>query len=135
MEYADALALHARCEKLIRDHPENGSEADREIRGFVPCGIYEHFKSSPQGRKYYAVIGVCRKVNRQSEGFDPYEYHVPYASLYPPHTFVPDTRELVGPDGFLMPIDRPGYRGVRFRMIRGASEEELFRVARSYLTR
>lgn len=130
--YEEALALHDGCLDILSRDPSVDSEEDEYLRTLVPSGIYEHFKSTPQNTKYYGVDGEVR-------GVDTDEYEVKYMALYPPRAGKGATRELVGEDGFLMPVDREledgsRYRGARFRLVQPAPLETLYLIAKGYMT-
>ena len=119
--YIASLDIHDDLYDLLRGRI--GPELDARIRALVPTGIYEHFKSTPESRKYYAVYGVAPGVNDDRK----HEYIVAYEALYPPHTGELSWRELIGRDGFLMPINRPEvpYRGPRFTLVEACTRAEL----------
>jgi len=130
--YESALALHDECLRRMQTRPVDGDATDLFLRSSVTPGIYEHFKSTENETKYYAVFGVARKVNRPEGEFDSYDYHVAYQALYPPHAYRFASRELVCPDGFLMPIKRPTYEGIRFTLIEPCDVGRLQERARFY---
>ena len=124
--FEELLKIH----NLALSHAEGAvdDEQDRYLRSLVPTGIYEHFKSTPQDRKYYAVEGVGRDV-------DDGPYRVCYRSLYGKHYGERAFRVLVGEEkGFLMPVDRPEipYRGARFTPVQLCPEDELLRISEEY---
>jgi len=122
-EYEDALRRHDELVALIMSGTLDPA-ADQAIRDHVPSGIYEHFKSSKEKPMFYSVFGVGRDV-------DDGPYRVAYRALYMPHLGMLAFRQLVGPDpegemnGFLMPVDRPGYIGTRFRLVLAAHLTQL----------
>ena len=74
----------------------------REIQALVPAGRYRHFKGGE-----YTIVRVLERVN---SGMCDVEYFAHYGA----YENQPATRELVGPDSFLRPVDRSEYKGVRF---------------------
>ncbi len=99
--------------------------AYQPVREAVSPGIYEHFKSTDEHPRQYAVFGVSFDV--ESEAFS-----VVYAPLYGEHCGALLTRSLLDErEGFLVPVDKPGYVGPRFTLIRGAELEELARLIRA----
>jgi len=125
--YAEALAIHDHAQELAEQTGD--PETELLVRGSVPTGIYEHFKSAPDNRKYYAVEEVGRDVD---DGL----YRVSYRALYGKYRGMLAFRELVGVEkGFLMPIDRPeiSYSGPRFVLIRRCPREMLSEISREYM--
>jgi hypothetical protein len=91
---------------------KEGLDCDTRIRSLlVRPGYYEHFKSFKGDRKFYRVYRVLAHVNIQTGA---HAYQVEYASLYGKQKNRRGLRELLGPDGFLTPIDRREYKGPRF---------------------
>lgn len=134
--YNHALALHDTAERMLVTSPALGDANDQFLRLTVAPGVYEHFKSTPTSRKYYAVFGVSRDVNesREPQNGNPFPYRVAYMALYPPHQLKFASRELLGPDGFLMPIDRENYTGPRFHLVEACDLSALMLRASTYLT-
>jgi hypothetical protein len=133
-EYQEALEVHDTWLALIQSASTH--EDDERIRSAVVPGIYEHFKSTPESPKYYAVQGVARRTDNGP-------FDVVYMALYPPHSGNFALRHLAGlnpitgaSDSFLMPVDRPeiGYRGLRFRLVEPCAPEELFACMAPYRT-
>jgi hypothetical protein len=88
-------------EQLATEH--KGSRAwlimDSGLRSFVPAGLYEHHKSTPEERKFYVVIGV-------SEDTEGGGYVVSYFATYEPFKGRLAHRRLLGEGGFLTPVER-----------------------------
>lgn len=103
-------------------------DATRALESLVAPGLYEHFKSSPDDQKFYAVMGVVFDVN------DDFKPLVSYAALYAPHAGRSAGRELLHTThGFLLPVVRPDdpkhpWVGPRFRMVRSLSREGVGRL-------
>ena len=116
--YGKSLAVAKLAEQWIATRAQfgpvsrEGLACDARIRNLmVQPGYYEHFKSKRGDRKYYRVYGIRSQVNILK---GPFAYQVDYASLYGPQKNRRGLRELVGRNGFLVPIDRPEYKGPRF---------------------
>ncbi len=110
-------------------------ECRRLLKGLVPAGLYEHWKSKEGAAKFYVVDHVNFEVN----------VHYPtvsYASLYGElagefdsrhlhHKEHPEVQAFEKEDyGFLTPIDRLDdpeypYRGPRFRLVEKLSPKEI----------
>ncbi len=111
--YEQALAYESHAAQLVKKNMENSAlprSAEtlavlKEIQALVVPGRYRHFKGGE-----YTVIRVLERVN---SGLCDVEYY----SHYGAYEGEPATRELVGPDSFLRPVDRPEYKGVRFLKI------------------
>jgi hypothetical protein len=117
--YEEALARYDDLFALIATGI-HAFAVDEHVRSSVPMGIYEHFKSMPEDRKYYMVEEIGRFVDNGP-------YLVSYRSLYGEYCGRLAHRQLVGVnpvngtlDGFLLPVDREGYQGPRFIMIEQA---------------
>ncbi len=81
---------------------EESASLMKKIKALIPLGTYMHFKGGE-----YEVYDVVEDVNTGM-------CSVLYASTYGPYAGMKGTRTLAGPDSFLRPIDREGYKGVRF---------------------
>ncbi len=101
------------------------SDAKQCLCALVPPGLYEHFKSTEDKFKFYAVDGVHFEVNDTSTP------RVAYTALYAPHAGESSLRPLFdSPDAFFGPINRPTdpinpWVGARFRIVRRLSLENL----------
>lgn len=111
--YEEALAYESHAAQLVKKNTQNSAlprSAEtlavlKEIQALIPAGRYRHFKGGE-----YTVIRVLERVN---SGLCDVEYY----SHYGVYEGEPATRELVGPDSFLRPVDRLEYKGVRFLKI------------------
>ena len=86
---------------------ERSHQPERE---YPDTGVYEHYKSSPEGRRYYQVLGFARHTETE-------EILVVYIPLYviPEHTGL---RLQVRPlDMFLENVDVEGQEMPRFRYV------------------
>lgn len=116
--YKEALSAEQRAVELVAQHVANrDAEQTPEtltilhaIEKCVPPGLYEHFKSTPEKQKTYLVTGIADDINTGL-------CYVKYSAQQGPYQDQVRLRILTGPDGWLNPIDRPTYRGVRFRKV------------------
>jgi hypothetical protein len=98
---------------------------EAKIQNLVPSGIYEHFKSTDESPKRYAVFGVAEGTE------DLREWVVVYSALYPPHYGKLAWRPLIHPEcGFLVPVERDEYKGPRFTLIQEMSGKDLWTLMR-----
>ena len=108
--FEEAEAYEKYAVSLVAKNMENGMlprSAEtlahlHAIQALVPPGRYRHFKGGE-----YTVVSVLERVNT---GLCDVEYFSHYG-LYEGERA---TRDLIGPDGFLRPVNRPEYKGVRF---------------------
>lgn len=122
----DAAQLHHFVVSLSQARWSISTGADRnalqELYGSVQPGIYEHWKSDSKCQKMYLVQGVTTNP-------DTFEAAVSYRSLYAPHQGDFISRELLHPErGFLTPINRDGFMGQRFMLIKSLDLAQLTKV-------
>ncbi len=115
-KYKRAKERADRTETLVQKKLEAadvhaGLAVDARILRLIRPGYYEHFKSSPQKPMFYLVSEVLPHVNYRDTAN---AYQVKYAAQYKPHKGRTTLREMLGPDGFLTPIQRLEYNGPRF---------------------
>jgi hypothetical protein len=117
--YEEAVLFEEEVERLVTLNQANSAKerspetlaAVHNVQAMIPLGRYRHFKKHDDGSpKEYDVTAVLEDVN--TGGF-----FVEYASHYGPYEGEKALRALTGPDSFLRPIDRAGYRGVRFQYL------------------
>ena len=81
------------------------------IRKSVLPGLYEHWKSTEEGPKFYIAYGATTLLGTHLS-------LVPCVALYRPHAGILTSRHLLDEeDGFLMPINRDEYSGPRFKLM------------------
>jgi hypothetical protein len=113
--YEEALAHESAAARVIAQNMANVEKEQtaetlaviENIDTFVPRGLYEHFKSTPEHPMHYRVTGIIDDVN---SGL----CCVKYVAEYGAYKGRERQRVLAGPNSWLRPIDRPEYKGPRF---------------------
>ena len=113
-EYERALAFRNKIAECFQSFVASGGkdmEAEKEVMQSVPAGLYEHWKSKEGAPKFYVVEHVLIEQ-------DTWRPTVAYAALYAPHTAKLTSRHLLNNKrGFLMPVERDGWSGARFKLV------------------
>ena len=110
----NALAFHEHISErfeAFRESEGRDTIAEKNIADSVRPGLYEHWKSKEGDPKFYIVYGVgCEQ--------DLYTPLVSYTALYAPHAGRLTYRHLLHEErGFLTPIQREEYTGLRFKLV------------------